>query len=222
MSQSYVLEVQHLALSRGGRKLLSAINFSLKPGSWLHVKGDNGSGKTSLLRVISCLAPADAGEIFWQGQKTVADKEEFLRNIHFLGHKLALKEELSPLENLLANCCVMGSPHSKDELVQALHLMGLKGREHTPLAHLSQGQKRRVALAGLRLSNALLWILDEPLVALDTPGVTLLLSLMNEHLKRGGAIILTSHQALELESSGSVLHLDNSSFPHKNLLSAQV
>ncbi len=203
------LEIKNLSLSRGGRGLLQGVNFTLNAGEWLHLQGDNGIGKTSLLRVICSLAPLDQGEILWRGHDIYQDLPLYLRNIFFFGHKLALKEELSPLENLAIECALMDVPACDLDLMSALAHFGLEGRAHVPLGILSQGQKRRVALAKLKLSRAPLWVLDEPLVALDTNTVALFRQLLEEHLKADGLVILTSHQNIELNGRGRTLLLSS-------------
>jgi len=202
-----LLEVKNVSLSRGGKQLLKAINFSLKPGKWIHIQGDNGIGKTTLLRAICSLIPLDEGQICWAGQDTKDDLPMFLQNILFMGHKLALKDELSPLENLLFETQLMQTNPQEEELLEALNYFGLKGREHVPLVTLSQGQKRRVSLAKLKLSPAPLWILDEPLVALDVQSIKWVTQLMDQHIELGGSILFTSHQPLELLHSGDELGL---------------
>jgi len=206
---SHFLEIKNLTLSRGGRRLLQDLSFTLNEGEWLHIQGDNGIGKTSLLRVISSLAPSDQGEVRWCGQNIYKDLPSYLKDIFFVGHKLALKEELSPLENLAIECALMDVPAKPADLINALAHFGLKGREHVPLGILSQGQKRRVALAKLKLSLAPLWILDEPLVALDSHTVNLFTEVLEDHLKCGGLVLLTSHQSIELRGRGRALTLSS-------------
>jgi len=201
------LEINNLSLSRGGRRLLTDLNFELNAGEWLHVQGDNGIGKTSLFRAICTLAPIDEGEVLWNGQSIHQDLPLYLRDIFFVGHKLALKEELSALENLAIECKLMDVPFNELDLLQALAHFGLQGRERVPLGILSQGQKRRVALAKLKLAHAPLWILDEPLVALDASSIQLFTKLLEDHLEIGGQVLLTSHQRIELTGPGRVLSL---------------
>jgi len=203
------LEIKNLSVSRGGRGLLHGVNFTLNTGEWLHLQGDNGVGKTSLMRVICSLAPLEEGQVLWNGQDIYQDLSEYLRNIFFVGHKLALKEELSPFENLAIECKLMGVSSGESDLLNALSHFGLEGRAHVPLGILSQGQKRRVALAKLKLSRARLWVLDEPLVALDSHTVTLFTQLLEDHLKDGGLVMLTSHQKIELNGQGRSLMLNS-------------
>ena len=139
------LETRDLACERGGKTLFEGLNLSVFPGQSLHLQGDNGSGKTSLLRLLCGLALPLAGQMLWAGQPTTLDREGFLRDMLYLGHALALKEGLSALENLHFSAALSGQVWGPDAAVQALHQMGLRGRE-LPLQILSQGQKRRVAL----------------------------------------------------------------------------
>lgn len=200
------LETRDLACERGGKTLFEGLNLSVSPGQSLHLQGDNGSGKTSLLRLLCGLAAPLAGQVLWAGQPTTQDREGFLRDMLYLGHALALKEGLSALENLHFAAALNGQVWVPDAAQQALHQMGLRGREHLPLQVLSQGQKRRVALARLGLSPARLWLLDEPFVALDTAACGVLQALMQNHVARGGMVVFTSHQAVHLASGDNRSH----------------
>jgi heme exporter protein A len=194
-----MFEVKDLACSRGNKPLFEAVSFSLKPGQALHLEGDNGVGKTSLLRILCGLSPADAGEVRWQGQSVQADPSAFRAALFYLGHNLSLKEELSALENLQADAAVAGRTLSPAQALVALARMGLRGREHLPLRVMSQGQKRRTALARLLASQAPLWVLDEPFVALDAKAVDGLRSVLAGHVAQGGMVLFTSHQPITLQ-----------------------
>ena len=200
------LETRDLACERGGKTLFKGLNLSVSPGQSLHLQGDNGSGKTSLLRVLCGLAQPLAGQVLWAGQPTTHEREGFLRDMLYLGHALALKEGLSALENLHFAAALSGQAWVPDAAMQALQQMGLRGREHLPLQVLSQGQKRRVALARLGLSPARLWLLDEPFVALDSAACGVLQVLMQNHVTRGGMVVFTSHQAVNLASGDNRSH----------------
>jgi heme exporter protein A len=200
------LETRDLACERGGKTLFEGLNLSVSPGQSLHLQGDNGSGKTSLLRLLCGLAVPLVGQVLWAGQPTTQAREDFLRDMLYLGHALALKEGLSALENLHFAAALSGQPWVPDAAVQALYQMGLRGREHLPLQILSQGQKRRVALARLGLSPARLWLLDEPFVALDSAACAVLQGLMQTHVARGGMVVFTSHQAVNLASGDNRSH----------------
>ena len=194
-----MLTVSHLSLSRGHRRLFSDVSFSLMPGQWLHLEGDNGVGKTSLLRLLCGLGVCEQGEVTWKNQSIVQEPENFRADLLYLGHQLALKEDLSPLENLRADALVAGRDGSVDRVMAALGQMGLRGREHLPVRVLSQGQKRRTALARLLISRASLWILDEPFVALDAAAQNALSGVINAHLNDAGMLLVTSHQPLSLQ-----------------------
>lgn len=189
-----MLNVSGLACSRGERRLFSDVGFALAAGEWLHVQGENGAGKTSLMRLLVGLSPSDAGEIRWRGER--APSAEFRRDLIYLGHHAAVKEDLTPLENLRLSAALDGIALDERAALAALVRMGLRGREDLPVRVLSAGQKRRVLLARLLTRPAVLWVLDEAFNALDVGAVTLLGDLIAEHLAGGGMAVLTSHQPL--------------------------
>jgi len=197
-----MLSVSHLSCTRGDKRLFSDVSFTLAPGQWLHLEGDNGVGKTSLLRLVCGLSALEQGHIQWQNLSVVHNPEEFRANLAYLGHQLALKEDLTPLENLQADAAVAGRTVSVFEAMAALAQLGLRGREHLPVRVLSQGQKRRTALSRLALSHAKLWVLDEPFVALDGAAQNALSNVINQHLNQQGMVLLTSHQAVSLQGQG--------------------
>ncbi len=192
------LELRDLACVRGRRSLFRGLNLVLPPGQLLRVSGVNGAGKTSLLRMLcGLLAPAQ-GQVLWQGQGVHGAREAFHQQLIYLGHAAALKDDLSPLENLLVATRLGGWPADEPAARRALADAGLRGREHVPSRILSQGQRRRAALARLPLGGARLWVLDEPFNALDTAATAWLLGLIEAHLQRGGMAVLTSHQPVAL------------------------
>jgi heme exporter protein A len=197
-----MFSVSNLSCSRGDKRLFSGVSFTLQPGQWLHLEGDNGVGKTSLLRLACGLSALEDGEITWNHQAVVQNPEAFRADLAYLGHQLALKEDLTPLENLLADAAVAGRPLKPEDALKALAQLGLRGREHLPVRVLSQGQKRRTALARLLVSSAKLWVLDEPFVALDTAAQNALTQIINGHLAHQGMVLLTSHQAVSLGGVG--------------------
>lgn len=197
-----MFSVSNLSCSRGDKRLFSGVSFALQPGEWLHLEGDNGVGKTSLLRLACGLSALEQGEIQWQGQPVSSNIDEFRANLAYLGHQLALKEDLTPLENLRADAAIAGRDLHLADAKAALAQLGLKGREHLPVRVLSQGQKRRTALARLLVSSAKLWILDEPFVALDTAAQNVLSEVINGHLNRQGMVLFTSHQMVSLAGQG--------------------
>ena len=197
MSQA-LLQAVNVACERGGRSLFQPISFSLAAGAAMHLQGDNGAGKTTLLRSLSGLSPLAQGEVLWRGEPTSTAASDFKREMLYLGHALGLKDELTALENVQLNAAMAGQTLGREQALQALASQGLKSRAHLPLRVLSQGQKRRVALARLQVAQATLWLLDEPFVALDTEAVQALQLLLQQHLAKGGALVFTSHQAVDL------------------------
>ncbi len=194
---SIALELRDLRCVRGERLLFTAVSASVGTGEMLRVHGANGSGKTSLLRMICGLSRPARGELLWQGQQIGSLRDEFNARLVYLGHAPALKDELSALENLRASSGLAGQPCSLPEASAALAQAGLRGREHLPVRLLSQGQRKRASLARLALNtDALLWVLDEPFNALDDAACAWLQGLIVTQLGRGGVVVLTSHQSL--------------------------
>lgn len=202
-----MLAAVNVGCIRGERRLFSNINFTLDPGSLIQVTGANGSGKTSLLRIVCGLLAAAEGEIRWQGTNIRALGEEFSKSISYLAHRNGIKEELNAVENLRISNGLAGVSVSREEAAAALDRMGLSGRDKLPARLLSEGQQRRVALARLLTSPAKLWVLDEVLTSLDQAAVTLTKSLIGEHLQNGGMAIIATHQELNL-SAGSLQRLE--------------
>ena len=201
------LTVANLQCTRGDRQLFSGLSFELKPKQLLFLEGKNGSGKTTLIRTLCGLFVADEGDILWQDQPIQEHLEGYRKDLFYLGHLNAIKGDLTALENLRFNHAMSGQNTSDDDLLNALERIGLYGYEDFPTRQLSQGQKRRVALARLLLNKSPLWILDEPFVALDIAAVELLQSIISKHVEAGGMAILTTHQAVPL-TQGEVQHLN--------------
>ena len=202
-----MLEVTNLGCVRGHRSLFSGINFTIKPGTLLQVQGANGSGKTSLLRIICGLMAPENGEVRWQGANIRSLGEEYFTSISYLGHRNGIKEELSSVENLRISKGLAGGELSQEEARDALRQVGLAGRENLPARFLSEGQRRRSALARLIACSAKLWVLDEVLASLDAAAVKLVESLIEEHLSKDGMAIVATHQELNL-SAGSFQRLE--------------
>jgi heme exporter protein A len=201
-----MLTATGLSCVRGERRLFAGLDLAVEPGEWLHVQGENGAGKTSLLRILASLSPPAEGEICWQGEPIRALAEDYRREMLFLGHHGAVKEELTPLENLTLAAQLDGAQLDEVTALQALARFGLRGREDLAVRFLSAGQKRRVLLARLAVRKAALWILDEPFTALDVKAVDMLSGLIEEHITGGGMAILTSHQSMPLPN-GRVLKI---------------
>lgn len=194
-----MLEVRELECVRGDHRLFKGLNFTLQPGELLHLRGKNGAGKTSLLRTLCGLtAPAD-GDVLWKGENIRSLRDEYNRGLTYLGHLNGIKGELSALENLQISSSLSGAKIFENQILDALKQIGLGGREDLPTKVLSQGQKRRVALARLLITKAVLWVLDEPFTALDVHAVDLLKGLIAKHIKEGGMAILTTHQHVEID-----------------------
>ena len=199
-AQTNELRVTDLCGMRGDRRLFDDLNFSLCSGQMLHLKGHNGSGKTTLLRMLAGLLHAEAGEIAWNGESIRRARQEYHAELLYLGHLNGLKGDLSAVENLRIDAAIRGNPLDEEEAWQVLLDIGLRGHEDLPSKYLSQGQKRRVALARLWISQAALWILDEPFSALDVAAVDELQAVIRRHLERGGMVIVTTHQEVALTS----------------------
>lgn len=201
-----MLEASDLECVRGERRLFAGVGFRLEGGEMLNLQGHNGSGKTSLLRMLCGLTHPANGQISWRGTSIHKLGEEFRTELCYLGHHNAIKEELTPIENLLASAKLAEESLDEDAALDALEQVGLRGREDLACRYLSQGQKRRVALARLVHERRALWILDEPYVALDAAAVTLVAGLIGAHLQRGGLTVLTTHQTVEVPA-GTVREL---------------
>jgi heme exporter protein A len=196
-----MLEAAHLECVRGSRTLFSGVGFSLAPGALLRVTGSNGSGKTSLTRMLCGLLEPTAGEVRWKGETIRALREEYWEHLLYVGHANALKDDLTATENLAFTCGIAGLTVPHERVHAALARFGLAGGERLPVRALSQGQRRRAALARLAVGETQpLWILDEPFAALDTAGIDLVQSLASEHLVRGGMVVLTTHQDAHIKA----------------------
>lgn len=185
---------------RGDNLLFSRLNFGLVTGQLMQIQGANGSGKTSLLRILAGLSRPSDGEVHWRGRNIQAQRGEYFSEMAYLGHSLGIKGELSALENLKVSSALADVCFNRDSIESALAEVGLAGREDIPARTLSAGQKQRIALARLLASASILWILDEPFTALDVAGVALMRRLLEDHLAQGGMAVLTSHQAIEVQA----------------------
>ncbi|OCH42138.1 cytochrome c biogenesis heme-transporting ATPase CcmA [Aliivibrio fischeri] len=195
-----MLEIRNVTCIRDERVLFERLNFTISDGELIQIEGQNGAGKTTLLRIIAGLGYADEGDIFWKNESIKQNREEFHSDLLFLGHHTGVKRELTAFENL-AFYQSMHDNHDEPAIWDALARVGLAGREDVAAGQLSAGQQRRVALARLWLSNHKLWILDEPLTAIDKQGVKVLEKLFMDHAKQGGIVLLTTHQDLFIDSN---------------------
>lgn len=191
-----LLTARKLSCERDERLLFNNLSFDLYSGELLQLEGPNGAGKTSLLRLLAGLLPLHQGELLWRGEKIGSCREDFYQSMLFIGHLAGIKTELTPLENLHWFAALEGI-NDEALLEQALWQVGLAGYEDHPCYQLSAGQKRRVALARLTFTQRSVWLLDEPFTALDKSAVAAIESLLVKHSQADGAVILTSHHALE-------------------------
>ncbi|HUF81556.1 MAG TPA: cytochrome c biogenesis heme-transporting ATPase CcmA [Burkholderiales bacterium] len=202
-----MLEAIDLEATRGDTVLFRGLSFALGPGTLLRVTGANGSGKTSLLRALCGLLMPSAGEVRWNGESIRAAREEYWKQLAYLGHANALKDDLTAEENLAVACALGGLAELPPRLRAALEAFGLAGHARLPVRAYSQGQRRRAALARLAVSAALpLWILDEPFASLDAAAVEQVQSLVAAHLARGGMTVITTHQEARI-AAPSVLDI---------------
>jgi heme exporter protein A len=201
-----MLAVSDLECRRGDRRLFAGVGFGLGAGELLYLQGPNGAGKTSLLRMLCGLLPPAAGEIRWRGRPIARLGEAYRRELCFFGHHDAIKEELTPFENLSLSARLAGAPLDEERLLGALARLGLAGREELPCRALSQGQKRRVALSRLAVDKRALWLLDEPFTALDAAAVEQVAALIGAHLEEGGLAVLATHQPVGI-AAGAVRRL---------------
>lgn len=202
-----MLAVRNVTCYRGDRPLFSRASFSLDAGQAIFLSGPNGAGKTSLLRLICGFGLPEEGDITWRGTRIHQLREEYSRHLLFLGHAAALKDELTAAENLVIASALAGRPVSVARADAALREWGLKGREDLPARVLSQGQRRRVNLARLLLPDPpALWVLDEPFTALDVRAVAQLRDILEDHLRRGGMLLYTTHQEVQF-SVPTVRHM---------------
>ncbi len=202
-----MLGVNDLSCVKGPRTLFSGISFLVQPGEMLHVQGPNGCGKTSLLRMLCGLSAPEQGEILWQNRSLRSERDTFLAAVAYLGHQNAIKDELTAVENLRIAAALIHQPISEAEACRGLEAMGLAGKEDLQTKVLSQGQRRRVALTRLLVSKSPLWLLDEPLAALDTVGVALVEKMLDQHLAQGGMAVVTTHQPLKVSAVTKSVHL---------------
>ncbi|UQS14357.1 cytochrome c biogenesis heme-transporting ATPase CcmA [Pseudomonas sp. HS6] len=198
---SPVLQTVGLACERDLRLLFENLELRLASGDMVQISGPNGSGKTSLLRLLSGLMQPTDGQVLLNGRPLSEQRSELARNLLWIGHAAGIKDLLTPEENL-AWLCALHQPAERDAIWQALAAVGLRGFEDVPCHSLSAGQQRRVALARLYLDSPPLWILDEPFTALDKQGVAQLEDHLAGHCEGGGLVVLTTHHTLSRMPAG--------------------
>jgi len=190
-----LLEAIRLQCERGHRRLFEGLSFRLEARQCMHIVGDNGAGKTSLLRILCGLLQPTAGEVRWCGCGIRQARDEYGADLVYVGHLNGVKDDLTAAENVHVWAAIAGLRAGANAVAQALDLLAIDRFAHWRAGQLSQGQKRRIALARLALgAMARVWILDEPFTALDWRGVEILNRLIERHIGQGGAVVLTTHQ----------------------------
>jgi heme exporter protein A len=205
MSSTELLQIENLACIRDDRVLFEHLSLSLAAGQMLLVEGRNGSGKTSLLRILTGLKLADEGEVLWRGKDIQQLAADYTEQVSYVGHHDGVKRDLSCLENLRL-VQAMGKP-SGVELDEALERVSLFRFGDTLVSNLSAGQKRRLALSRLMVTESLLWILDEPFTSLDKKSMAGFELMFENHLAQEGIIVMTSHHDIGM-SNADIQRLD--------------
>ncbi len=200
-----MLQVDHLGCRRGDRVLFKQLSFNVAAGQLLYVQGENGSGKTTLLRTLCGLSQPAAGNIQWNGENIKALAEDYYGQVLYIGHLASIKDDLTAVENILFSVALSGYRIDRTQAVGALEALGIARCADLPSRVLSQGQKRRIALAQLWLQDnpekVPLWILDEPFTALDVNMIQTLTQHIERYVKNGGAVVFTSHQTPDFSAS---------------------
>lgn len=202
-----MLETRNLECVRGHRRLFSDLSFSVSPGECVQLTGPNGSGKTSLLRLLCGLLQPSSGEILWNKRDIRLLGEDYNSVFTYLGYRPGVKDDLTSLENLRISCGMNGTELTFDEACQLLERVGLNGLESHPARLLSDGLRRRLALAPLLAGQASLWLLDETLAALDSATIVWLTRVLDDHLVHGGMIVFATHQELNICRRAHRIHL---------------
>ncbi len=194
-----ILEVRNITCERSERTLFKSMSFGIEPGTLVRIAGSNGAGKTTLLRLLTGLMRPLEGEILWRGTPLREAAHDFWRELCYIGHRNGVKDDLTALENLRINCRIASLEAREEDMIRALVEVGLGDFIDVPVGQLSQGQRRRVALARLWLSgSSVIWMLDEPFTALDVKAVARLAEIIAEHVRSGGVVIYVTHQEVDV------------------------
>ena len=193
-----MLTAHDVTCIRGQRVLFTDLNLTISAGEILHIQGSNGSGKTSLLRILCGTAQPDKGTVLWHSEDIRTSRSTYWEHLSYIGHNDGIKLELTPSENLSCLAAIKGFA-ADSQIDLALTQSGLSRDRDIPCIHLSAGQRRRVAIAWLFMTQASIWILDEPLTAIDQDGIDIARNRFSQHLQDGGLIVLTGHQHVQIE-----------------------
>ena len=199
------LTADALTLFRGDRCLFKGLSFALNPGELLLLKGRNGSGKTSFLRAIAGLLELESGSVVWNEVAVSKEPQVYKNSLVWMAHQVGFKGDLTLLENLHFEAALR--PQSSQDIEDLLKRLGLNRLKRLPMRSLSAGQRRRVALARLLLSDAQLWIMDEPVTNLDSEGRALVVELVGEHLAADGMVIMAAHQDVDIDATVQTIEL---------------
>jgi heme exporter protein A len=199
LATNHTLSADNLVGVRGERLLFEKLSFALSNGTVLYLQGENGSGKTTLLRMLCGLTKPYEGKLDWCGESIDALAEEYTQHVLYIGHLPGIKEDLNALENLAFSMALTSNDFDTAKATEVLKMLGLARCLHLPTRMLSQGQKRRVALARLWLQNLPIWILDEPFTALDANAVNLLKQHIEAFANDGGIVVMTTHQEFNMQ-----------------------
>lgn len=204
---SSLLSVSQLECVRDDRELFTGLSFDLPESTVLQIEGANGTGKTSLLRILSGLRRPDEGDVSWCGESIFDNREDYYEHMVYIGHLPCIKGDLTAEENIRVLLDTRSRSIKGSEIYDALAKVGLAGFEDVPGKALSSGQRRRILLAFILLCQSRLWILDEPLTALDVQGVDLMEQMILEHRAGGGSVIFTTHHGMQLPCEMMSVHL---------------
>jgi heme exporter protein A len=199
------LSADGLTLFRGDRLLFKGLSFALNPGELLLLEGQNGSGKTSLMRAIAGLIEFEDGDVMWEGKPVRSNRPDFYGSLVWMQHRVGFKADLTLVENLRFESHLRAQ--SNEDFEEVLERLGISRLKRLPMRALSAGQQRRVALARMLLSRVPLWLMDEPFTNLDRQGRKLVMDVTTEHLARDGMCIMAAHQDVEIGGNVTKIEL---------------